>query len=67
MASFMAGVARGVRAPFVNLRKKGSVEIAQDMFVKTLPGVFAVPERKGKLEKIKKIFEYLRLIRRHRR
>ena len=30
----------------------GSVEIVQDMFVKTLLGVFAVPEEKGKLEKI---------------
>jgi hypothetical protein len=37
----------------------GSVEIARDMFVKTLLGVFAVPAGKGKLEKIlKKIFEF---------
>ena len=32
----------------------GSVEIVQDMFIKTLLGVFAVPAGKGKLEKIKK-------------
>jgi len=31
-----------------------SVEIVQDMFVKTLLGVFAVPAGKGKLEKILK-------------
>jgi hypothetical protein len=33
-------------------KNPGSVEIVQDMVVKTLLGVFAVPEGKGKLEKI---------------
>jgi hypothetical protein len=30
----------------------GTGEIGQDIYVKTLPGVFAVPEELGKLEEI---------------
>jgi hypothetical protein len=43
------------KPPFLIVKRRknpGSVEIVQDMVVKTLLGVFAVPEGKGKLEKI---------------
>jgi hypothetical protein len=36
----------------MNHHSFGSEEIVQDLFVKTLMGVFAVPEGNGKLKKI---------------
>jgi len=45
-------VVKGVLPNEKNCKDYGSVEIVQDMLVKTLLGVFAVPKGEGKLEKI---------------